>query len=162
MIDKRYLNSKNFLSKRDANVPFQPSTADLEIMKDKDLSYRVLALQNPWNDSRASYFHKNIGGYHAAKLRRYQEMIEFHFTPEIEKMINGLQDQQKETEVFSGLTTLNMLNTKYIIYDLNSAPIQNPYAMGNAWLVSNYEMVPDADSEIEAILGLESAIHGGN
>ncbi len=153
-IDKRYLNSKNFLSKRDANATFQPTTADLEIMKDTELSYRVLPLQNPWNDSRASYFHKNIGGYHAAKLRRYQEMIELHFTPEIEKMINGLQDEQSETEVFSGLTTLNMLNTKYIIYDLNSAPIQNPYAMGNAWFVSNYEIVPDADTEIEAILGL--------
>ena len=154
MIDKRYLNSKNFLSKRDANAPFQPTTADLEIMKDTELSYRVLPLQNPWNDSRASYFHKNVGGYHAAKLRRYQEMIEFHFTPEIEKMINGLQDEQSETEVFSGLNALNMLNTKYIIYDLNSAPIQNPYAMGNAWLVSNYEIAPDADTEIEAILGL--------
>jgi len=154
MIDKRYLNDKNFLPKREARAPFQPTTADLEIMKDQDLSYRVLPLQNPWNDSRASYFHKNIGGYHAAKLRRYQEMIELHFTPEIEKMINGLQDQQSETEVFSGLTALNMLNTKYIIYDLNSLPIQNPYAMGNAWLVSNYEIVPDADTEIEAILGL--------
>lgn len=157
VIDKRYLNNDNFVSKREANVPFQATPADLEILKDKDLSYRVLPLQNPWADSRASYFHKNVGGYHAAKLRRYQEMIEHHFTPEIDKMINGLQNQQSESEVFSGLTTLNMMNTRYIIYDLNSPPIVNPYAFGNAWFVANYELVTDADNEIESMKGLDLA-----
>lgn len=155
MIDKRYLNNDNFVSKREANAPFQATPADLEILKDKDLSYRVLPLQNPWADSRASYFHKNLGGYHAAKLRRYQEMIEHHFTPEIEKMINGLQNQQSEEEVFSGLTALNMLNTRYILFDLNSPPIPNPYTLGNAWFVSNYELVPDADAEIETLQGID-------
>jgi len=151
MIDKRYLNNDNFVSKREANAPFQATTADLEILKDTDLSYRVLPLQNPWADSRASYFHKNVGGYHAAKLRRYQEMIEIHFAPEIEKMINGLQNQQSAADVFSGLNALNMMNTRYILFDPSSPPIRNPYAMGNAWFVNQYEIVPDADTEIERL-----------
>ncbi len=151
MVDKRYFNNDNFVTKREANAPFQATAADLEILKDTDLNYRVLPLQNPWADSRASYFHKNLGGYHAAKLRRYQEMIEHHFTPEIEKMVNGLQSQQSEFEVFDQLNTLNMMNTRYIIYDLNSPPVRNPYASGNAWFVSQYEIVPDADAEIEAL-----------
>jgi hypothetical protein len=126
----------------------------MEILRDNDLSYRVLPLQNPWADSRASYFHKNVGGYHAAKLRRYQEMIELHFTPEIEKMINGLQSQQSEGDVFLPLTALNMMNTRYILFDLNSPPLRNPFALGNAWFVERYEIVPDADTEIEALQGL--------
>jgi hypothetical protein len=158
VVNKRYLNSENFVSKREANAPFQATPADLEILKDNDLSYRVLPLQNPWADSRASYFHKNVGGYHAAKLRRYQEMIEHHFMPEIEEMINGLQNQQSEFEVFAPLTALNMMNTRYVLYDLNSPPIVNPFALGNAWFVTNYEIVPDADSEIESLQGLNPAI----
>ena len=72
-------------------------------------------------------------------------------------MINGLQNQQSEAEVFSGLTALNMMNTRYILYDLNSPPIVNPYALGNAWFVSNYEIVPDADAEIESLQGMDPA-----
>lgn len=158
MVDKRYLNNDNFATRREANAPFQATPADLEILKDKDLSYRVLPLQNPWADSRASYFHKNVGGYHAAKLRRYQEMIELHFTPEIEKMVNGLQNQQSDFEVFAPLATLNMMNTRYIIYDLNSPPLRNPYASGNAWFVNQYEIVPDADAEIEALGEIDPGI----
>ena len=155
MVDKHYLNNSNFVSSREASAQLQPTPADQEILKDKDLSYRVLPLQNPWADSRASYFHKNVGGYHAAKLRRYQEMIEHHFSPEIEKMITGLQGPKPESDVFASLKTLNMMNTRYFIYDLNSQPLRNPYAMGNAWLVSNYEMVPDADAEIEALNAID-------
>jgi hypothetical protein len=158
MVDKRYLNNSNFVSKREADVQFQATPADLEILSDKDLSYRVLWLQNPWNDSRASYFHKNTGGYHAAKLRRYQEMIEHHLSPEMEKMVTSLQSQQSEFETFSGLTALNMLNTRYFIYDLNSPPIKNNFTLGNAWFVNNVELVPDADAEIEAIKGLNPRI----
>lgn len=155
MVDKRYFNNSNFVSVREAGSAFQPTTADLEILKDKNLSYRVLPLQNTWADSRASYFHKNVGGYHAAKLRRYQEMIEHHFSPEIEKMITGFHNGQSEGEVFSGLTALNMMNTRYVIYDLNSPPIINPRALGNAWFVNSVELVPDADTEIEALQGLD-------
>lgn len=155
IIDKRYLNNSNFVSKREAGATFQATTADLEILTDKDLSYRVLPLQNPWADSRASYFHKNVGGYHAAKLRRYQEMIEHHFTREIDKMITGFQTGQAEDEAFNSLTALNMMNIRYVIYDLNSPPFKNPRALGNAWFVADFDLVPDADTEIEALLGMD-------
>lgn len=154
-IDKRYLNESNFVTKRESTSIFQPTPADQEILKDVALSYRVLNLQNPWAESRTSYFHKSMGGYHAAKLRRYQEMIEHHFTPEIERMITSLQNEQSQDNAFSSLSALNMMNAKYIIYDLNSPPIQNNFALGNAWFVNEYEMVPDADNEIEALNGLD-------
>lgn len=158
MIDKRYLNQDNFVTKRESDGHFQATAADQAILQDKDLSYRVLPLQNPWADSRASYFHKNLGGYHAAKLRRYQEMIDFHFTPEVEKMISGLQGQKPEAEVFAGLTAINMMNTRYILFDPNSPPIVNPNALGNAWFVSDFELVPDADSEIEGLKGMDPSV----
>ncbi len=158
MIDKRYLGEDQFVTKRESSNVYQTTVADLEILKDKDLSYRVLPLQNPWQDARASYFHKNVGGYHAAKLRRYQEMIEHHLSPEMERMVEGLSSQRSTFDVFASLPTLNMLNTRYIIYDLNSPPIQNPYALGNAWFAGRYQMVPDADAEIEALAGINPGI----
>jgi hypothetical protein len=157
VIDKRYLNAGNFVTKREAGAIYQPAAADLEILKDKDLSYRVLPLQNPWADSRASYFHKNVGGYHAAKLRRYQEMIEHHFTPEIEKMIDGLRNEKPASEVFADLPAINMMNTRYIIYDLNAPPLVNPNALGNAWFAENFIIVPDADTEIEDLKSINPA-----
>lgn len=157
MVDKRYLNNDNFSSRREAAAHYQPTTADLEILKDTDKSYRVLPLQNPWSDSRASYFHQNVGGYHAAKLRRYQEMIEFHFSPEIEQMVEALQTQASDFEVFAPLRTLNMMNTRYIIYDLNSPPLINRFALGNAWMVNSYEIVPNADAELEGLSKIDPA-----
>jgi hypothetical protein len=150
-VDKRFLNNDNFQSKREAKNENLPSPVDLEILKDQDLSYRVLPLQNPWQDSRASYFHKNLGGYSAAKLRRFQEMIDHHFSPEIEQMVKDLQGQKSPDSVFSNLTAINMLNTKYIIYDLNSAPLRNPSAFGNAWVSPGFRIVANADEEIEAL-----------
>lgn len=158
MIDKRYLGEDQFVTKRESSNVYQATVADVEILKDTDLSYRVLPLQNPWQDARASYFHKNVGGYHAAKLRRYQEMIENHLSPEMERMVEGLSSQRSTFDVFASLPALNMLNTRYIIYDLNNPPIQNPYAMGNAWFVGQYQIVPDADAEIEAVAGINPGI----
>ncbi len=157
MVDKRYLNNDNFATRRDAAAYYQPTTADLEILKDSDLSYRVLPLQNPWADSRASYFHQNLGGYHAAKLRRYQEMIDYHFSPEIEQMIEALQSQASDYEIFAGLRALNMMNARYIIYDVNSPPLINRFALGNAWFVNSYEMVQNADAELESLLSIDPA-----
>ncbi len=150
-IDKRFLNKDNFVSERDSRNFFAATTADKEILKDKELSYRVLPLQNPWQDSRASYFHKNLGGYHAAKLRRYQEMIDFHFSPELEKMIANLQKNRPADSVFNSLTTINMMNTRYFIYDLNSQPFKNPYAWGNAWFTPGFRFLDNADEEIKAL-----------
>jgi hypothetical protein len=156
MVDKRYLNKDNFLSKREAQNTDVPATVDKEILKDKTLSYRVLPLQNPWQDSRASNFHKNVGGYHAAKLRRYQEMIDHHFSPEMEHMIEGLNKQTSPDSLFGSLTAINMLNTKYFIYDLNGAPLENPAAWGNAWFASRFKIVANADEEIATLESVNS------
>ena len=151
MVDKKYLNKSHFTSPRQAASLYSPSVADTEILKDKDLSYRVLPLQNPWQDARVSYFHKNVGGYSAVKLRRFQEMIDHHFNNELEKMISGLGIQMPVDSVFSGLTAINMLNTKYILYDFNSPPLKNPHAWGNAWFAPDFRIVADADEEIREL-----------
>jgi hypothetical protein len=101
-VDKRYLNDSNFKPKREIEVPFPETVADREILKDKDISYRVLPLQDPFQDARTSYYHKNVGGYHAAKLRRYQEVIENHLAPEMQQMVQGLQAGQQPDSVFTG------------------------------------------------------------
>jgi len=154
-VDKRYLNNDNFVSKREATNPFPEMPVDKAILQDKDLYYRVLPLQNPFQDARASYYHKNIGGYSAAKLRRYQEIIDNHLMPEMQEMIKGLNAQIRPDSVFSSLGVINMLNTRYFIYDLNNPPLQNPHAMGNAWFVSNYKTVVNADEEIAALKGID-------
>jgi len=151
-VDKRYLNNDNFVSKREAVNPFPEMPVDKAILQDKDLYYRVLPLQgDPFQDARASYYHKNIGGYSAAKLRRYQEIIENHLMPEMQEMITGLNAQIRPDSVFANLGVINMLNTRYFIYDLNNPPIPNPHAMGNAWFVNNYKTVANADEEIAAL-----------
>ena len=151
-VDKRFLNNEDFVPKRQAENPFPLTPADKEILKDEDLYYRVLPLQNPWQDARASYYHKNVGGYHAAKLRRYQELITYHLQPELQQMVQRLQSGVTSMDsVFRSLEAINMLNTKYIIYDLNAMPLYNPLALGNAWFVDNYNLVENADEEIDAM-----------
>jgi len=155
-VDKRYLNNDNFVSKREAKNPFPEMPVDKAILQDKDLNYRVLPIQgDPFQDARTSYYHKNVGGYSAAKLRRYQEIIDNHLMPEMQEMIKGLNAQIRPDSVFSSLGVINMLNTRYFIYDLNNPPLQNPHAMGNAWFVSNYKTVVNADEEIAALKGID-------
>jgi hypothetical protein len=155
-VDKRFLNNDNFTTQRESQNTFNPTPVDQEILKDKNLSYRVLYIQDPWQNSRASYFHKNVGGYHAAKLRRYQEMIDYHFDPELKRMIDGLNKQQSPDSVFGSLTALNMMNTRYFIYDLKGPAIPNPKAWGNAWFASQYQIVASADEEIKALEQIKS------
>lgn len=151
-VDKRYLNKDNFVSKREAVNPFPEMPVDKAILQDKDLYYRVLPLQgDPFQDARTSYYHKNVGGYSAAKLRRFQEIIENHIMPEMQEMIKGLNAQIRPDSVFANLGVLNMLNTRYFIYDLNNPPLQNPHAMGNAWYVNDFKIVANADEEIAAL-----------
>jgi len=140
-VNKRYLNNDHFAPKREVTVPFKPTAADLEILKDKDPDYRVLNLTvNTFNDASTSYFHKSIGGYHGAKLRRYQDLITYQISE------NNMQ-------------VLNMLNTRYFIVNNNGQPVaqRNPQALGNAWFVSGYRIVPDADSEMEALTDFNPA-----
>lgn len=142
--DKRYLSSKDFVNDKDFKGVFKQSKADREILKDKDLSYRVLNLNNPFNDSRTSYWHKSIGGYSPAKLQRYQELIDSSIIPEIYSLYGG-----QLGEALSNWSVLNALNTRYIISDPNSDPIYNPFAYGNAWFVDQVAvgLTPDEDLE---------------
>jgi hypothetical protein len=133
-VNKRYLGKDNFVSARKAEVPFTKTSADELILKDKDPNFRVLNLTvDPFADARTSYFHKSVGGYHGAKLRRYQELYDH-------------QIQQK-----FNMDVLNMLNTKYIIQpDKNNKPVVTPNmaALGNAWFVEDYVLVNNADEEL--------------
>jgi hypothetical protein len=156
-VDKRYLNNDHFVPARQAENPFPMTPADQAILADDDLYYRVLPLQNPFQDARASYYHKNVGGYHAAKLRRYQELIDHHLQPEMQKMVAGLQAGSPIDSVFRQLPVLNMLNTRYVIFDLTQAPIRNPHPLGNAWFVSDFKMVGNADDEIKAMESFDPA-----
>lgn len=157
LVDKRYLNSDNFVSKREIANPFPEMPVDEIILRDKDLSFRVLSIQNPFQDARDSYFHKSVGGYHAAKLRRYNELIDNQLIPEVNTMITTLRNSTSADTVFGPLSAINMMNTRYIIYDLNSPPIGNPFALGNAWFVANYKIMANADEEIAALKTLDAS-----
>ncbi|MDU1890637.1 MAG: hypothetical protein E6767_08095 [Dysgonomonas sp.] len=153
-VDKRYLNNSNFVNKsRYKTETFAQSPVDKAILQDKHPSYRVLNLNNPFNDSQTSYWHKSIGGYHAAKLKRYQELIEYQLEGEIKHIIGTFETQNIDsiTASFQSTKALNMLNAKYVIYHPEQAPLVNPNAMGNGWFVSEYKYVNNADEEIAAI-----------
>lgn len=152
-VDKRYLDDTHFLSPRtESNYAMTP--ADGEILKDQDLSYRVLNLNDPFNESRTSYYHKSIGGYSAAKLRRYQELIDHRIAGEITLLIERFKQAQSVEDLLPALAqlpTLNMLNTRYFIYNPAQPPLFNPFAYGNAWFVEDWQVVENADAEIAAL-----------
>lgn len=117
-------------------------------------NYRVLNLNNPFNDGRTPYFHKAVGGYHGAKLRRYQELIDFHLGAEVQQIVGVFSDQPTQEDVFRALNSarmLNMLNTKYVVYSPQAPPLPNSTAYGPAWLVDRLELVESADAEILAL-----------
>lgn len=152
-VDRRYLNDINYV-KEHPQETYKESVADREIFKDTDESFRVFGLNNPWQDTNVSYFHHSIGGYHAVKLRRYQELIDHRLDPEYRNIVDALQKAQSVEDIYAVLAaspSLNMLNTRYIIYNPDQAPIRNPYAFGNAWFVDKVEIVENADAEIEAL-----------
>lgn len=150
-VDKRYFNADNFTSKREVADPFQMMPVDKDILKDKDLYYRVLNLQNPFADARTSYFHKSLGGYHGAKMRRYNELITYQIQPEMQTLVSGFKKPESIDSVMGLLPVIDMLNTKYFIYNLNQPPLPNPHALGNAWLVKDVKLVDNADEEITAL-----------
>jgi len=154
-VNRRYLNNDDFVTKREAREPYTATKADLDILKDKELDFRVLDLtESTFNSSRTSYFHKSIGGYHGAKMKRYQEIIEFHIGGNIQNIINTLRNNpgpETINKTLSNQQVLNMLNTKYIIYNGNAPPLNNSYALGSCWFVKNYRIVENADEEIIAL-----------
>ena len=137
-IDRRYLNSSNFIDKRKADKPFTMSEVDRQILNDATLDYRVINLTtSTFNDAGTSYFHKSVGGYHGAKLRRYQDIIDHYLS---KRDINYWK-------------VLNMLNTRYLIYPKDNQKIasRNYEAYGNAWMVSDIKWVATPNEEIDAI-----------
>jgi hypothetical protein len=153
-INTRYLNPSNFVAQRKVDFPFTATTANNEILKDKD-EFRVLDLTNStFNDASTSYFHHSIGGYHGAKLQRYQDVIEHHIQPEMSALSDVLQNDMTLTaiqEQMSKNQVLNMLNTRYIIFNPQSPPIRNVAAFGNAWPVSKLQFVQNPNQEIDQI-----------
>jgi hypothetical protein len=154
-VNRRYLNNDNFIKASKAEVPFQASKANQFILRDTDPDYRVLDItQSTFNDASTSYFHKSIGGYHGAKLQRYQDVIEYYLQPEMQQLIQVLSKQptlERINQAFYGTQVLNMLNTKYVIYNPEAQPLINPAAFGAAWFVDSVVMVSSADEEIEAL-----------
>jgi hypothetical protein len=135
VVNRRYLSSSNFISKNKVEFPFTPSAADKQIMADETTYFRVFNLTvSPFNDASTSYYHSSIGGYHGAKLRRYQELIDYHLS-------------RQNPKVF------NMLNTRYFIQQGKEGPVAmfNKFAMGNAWFVDRVVWAADADAEIDSL-----------
>ncbi|MCI1779030.1 MAG: hypothetical protein LKI53_03640 [Bacteroidales bacterium] len=155
-IDKRYLNDSHFVTKREFRKAVAERPADKMILKDGDPDYRVLDLSiDPFNNSYSSYYHKTIGGYSPAKLQRYQDIIDFCLTPEINSISNGLKNTRTLKGAEDSLPyehVLSMLNTKYIIINGNYPPLRNKYAFGNAWFADKLIKAPDANHEMTNLL----------
>jgi hypothetical protein len=154
LVDKRYLNADKFV-RREAKAKLSaPSTADNFILKDLS-DYRVLNLSvSPFNDATTSLYHKSIGGYHGAKLQRYQELIDTSLNKDINlfQTVGGRAKSIEEIQaVFNSTPGLNMLNTKYIIYNSQAPPLVNQNALGNAWFVETPVIVNNANEELSGV-----------
>jgi hypothetical protein len=157
-VNKRYLYDDQFVSSNQiVEKTFAKTPTDNFILQDASLNYRVLNLaSNTFNENNTSYWHKSIGGYHAAKLRRYQEMIDRHINKEMQNVYREASVSQGNMDAVhpDAFRVLNMLNTKYFIFPTegeNTIPLKNPYAYGNAWFVNHVEYVNDANEEIDAL-----------
>ena len=157
-VNKRYLNDEMFVEKS-VREQAQPMTqTDRQILQDKSLDYRVLNLaSNTFNENETSYYHKSIGGYHAAKLRRYQELIDAYISPEMQKMMPAIAKAGGDMTKVNGdslFPVLNMLNAKYFIVPLQAnqtVAIENPYVYGNAWFVDKVTYVKNANEELDTL-----------
>jgi len=158
-IARRYVNDDSFDRKKKVENPYSPSVADKAILADKTLDYRVLNLNGTFADGGTSFYHKSIGGYHSAKLGRYQDLIDFRLENEISDIVSTLQNAKSQFAVNEALKksgSINMLNTKYIIYSPQAAPIINPYANGNAWFVKSIEWVDNANEELDELAVIDT------
>lgn len=162
-INKRYLYDEQFVEKQVQTQEFQPTDTDKMILEDEALDYRVLNLAaNTFNENNTAYWHKSVGGYHAAKLRRYQEMIEEHISSEMNDLFKEVAEAEGNLEKLdaANFPVLNMLNTRYFIFPLQggqTVPLKNPHALGNAWFVNEIQYVDNANEEIAAIHQLDPA-----
>ena len=165
-VNLRYLNPNDksqFTPKRAIANTFKKTPTDEIILKDQALDYRVLNLaSNTFNENNTSYFHKSVGGYHAAKLRRYQEMIEEHIAPEMRSVMQEVvrTGGQMDSVQAGKFPVLNMLNTRWFIMPTQGGgtmPVANPYAFGNAWFVKEVKYAANANEEIEALHSIDPA-----
>ena len=161
-VNKRYLNDDMFVESTVRDTPQPLTLTDRQILQDKALDYRVLNLaSNTFNENETSYYHKSIGGYHAAKLRRYQELIEAYISPEMQRLMPALVKAGGDMTRVNGdslYPVLNMLNTKYFILPLQNnqtVPLQNPYAFGNAWMIDRISYVDNANAELDALAHID-------
>lgn len=165
-VDARYLNDKSFVTKeQNLQSIVAKSLADDEILKDPSLDYRVLNLTvSTFNDAQTSYYHKSIGGYHGAKLKRYAELIDFHIDKELDLFKNNagkaFANDSLLKNLMGQLQVINMLNTKYFIIpggdQQGNIPLTNKQANGNAWFVSSLKTVASADSEIVGLFNINT------
>ena len=151
LVDGRYVNEGSFI-KKGHNSFFTETEADKVIDQDKSPDYRVLNLQNPFNEAQTSNYHFSIGGYHGAKIRRYQDLIEGYISPEMQQIIKDKGINKDNSKIIS------MLNTKYLLAGTQkNAAIKNPYAMGNAWFVDDVKMVNSPDEEYKSLANIDPA-----
>jgi hypothetical protein len=146
-VSRRFLDTDDF-ERNPVNNYFSANEADTEILKD-DSDYRVLNFRDPFNDGRTSYFHQSIGGYHGAKLLRYQELIEKPLSDDIQKTIGKIQDSSMD---FEDSHVINMLNTKYFLAGTaKNAVIRNIHSNGSAWLVNSVKQANSPDEEYKLV-----------
>lgn len=157
-VNKRYLNDAQFVPHSIRTETFTKTNTDELILQDTSLDYRVLNFAtSTFDDNNTSYWHKSVGGYHPAKLRRYQEMIEHHISPEMQAAYKAIATAGGEMDSVdtNKFRVLNMLNTKYFIFPAGqqrqTVPILNPHAYGNAWFVNKVQYVNNANEEIDAL-----------
>ena len=157
-VNKRYLNDGMFVEKSQRDQPIVKTATEDQILRDTSLDYRVLNLaSNTFNENETSYYLKSIGGYHPAKLRRYQEVIDAYISEEMQRLYPAVAKAQGDMTQVPGdsiFPVLNMLNTKYFILPLEggqTVPVQNPYALGNAWLVDKVTYVDNANAELDLV-----------
>ena len=157
-VNKRYLNDGMFVEKSQRDQPIVKTATEDQILRDTSLDYRVLNLaSNTFNENETSYYLKSIGGYHPAKLRRYQEVIDAYISKEMQRLYPAVAKAQGDMTQVPGdsiFPVLNMLNTKYFILPLEggqTVPVQNPYALGNAWLVDKVTYVDNANAELDLV-----------
>ena len=157
-VNKRYLNDSMFVDKTMREQPISKSAAEEQILQDQSLDFRVFNLaSDTFNENETSFYFKSVGGYHPAKLRRYQEMIDAYIAPEKNTLFKAVVEAQGDITKVKGdslFPVLNMLNTKYFIFPLQNnqtLPMQNPYAMGNAWMVDKVTYVATANEEIDGV-----------
>ena len=150
-IDKRYLNNDNFIDKAKFDKPFVAAPANQYILNDKALSYRVADItRDMFNDASTCYFHKSIGGYSGAKLRRYQDVITQYLGPGLNRLRSAKTAEDMARQL-AQQEVLNMLNTKYIIFNPQSQPFENPFAYGNAWMVNDVKIANTPNDEFNAL-----------